>query len=48
MNLTIGSTHSLAVNTKGKVYAWGWNDNGQCGKPINNTEIMVRQSSKSA
>lgn len=28
MSLSIGSTHSIAVNSKGKVYAWGWNDNG--------------------
>jgi alpha-tubulin suppressor-like RCC1 family protein len=23
-----GSAHSIAVNQRGKLYAWGWNDNG--------------------
>ena len=28
MSIQTGETHSLAVNTKGKVFTWGWNDNG--------------------
>jgi alpha-tubulin suppressor-like RCC1 family protein len=23
-----GSAHTIAVNQRGKLYAWGWNDNG--------------------
>ncbi len=30
LKLTVGTTHSFACNAKGKAYAWGWNDNGQC------------------
>jgi alpha-tubulin suppressor-like RCC1 family protein len=29
--LNAGSFHSLAVTTKGRVYAWGWNGQGQLG-----------------
>ena len=29
--LSLGSTHTLAVNNKGKLFSWGWNDRGQCG-----------------
>jgi len=25
------STHSAAINSKGKVFFWGWNNNSQCG-----------------
>ena len=32
MTITAGQTHSMVVNSKGKVFAWGWNDNGQCAK----------------
>ena len=28
MNVSAGQTHSLMINTKSKVYVWGWNDNG--------------------
>lgn len=28
MNVSNGQTHSMAVNSKGKVFVWGWNDNG--------------------
>lgn len=28
MSLSTGSTHCMAVNSKGRVFAWGWNDNG--------------------
>ena len=27
----IGNCHSMLLNTEGKVYAWGWNNYGQCG-----------------
>jgi len=32
MKIELGATHTMAVNLKGKVYCWGWNDNGQCAK----------------
>lgn len=29
--ISIGDGHSLAINSKGKVFTWGWNQKGQCG-----------------
>lgn len=34
MALSAGNSHTMIVNSKSKVYVWGWNDNGQCAKPI--------------
>eukprot|EP00347_Sterkiella_histriomuscorum_P008181 403346072 len=49
MQLQVGSTHTLAINQKGRLYCWGWNDNGQCAKNINEqSEVIIRQSSKAA
>lgn len=37
-----GATHTMAVNQKGRVYCWGWNDNGQCGKnPFEVSEVTI-------
>jgi alpha-tubulin suppressor-like RCC1 family protein len=30
-HISAGSSHSLAVTTQGRVYAWGWNGEGQLG-----------------
>lgn len=39
----------MACTGKGKMYNWGWNDNGQCGKdPMYVDEIIVKHSSKFA
>ena len=27
----VGNCHSMALNSEGKVYTWGWNNFGQCG-----------------
>ena len=27
----IGNCHSIALNSEGKIYTWGWNNFGQCG-----------------
>ena len=27
----VGNCHSMALNSEGKVYTWGWNNYGQCG-----------------
>ena len=43
-----GSTHTVAINQKGKLYAWGWNDNGQCAKDSNISEINTNDHSKKA
>ena len=49
MSMQTGSTHTVAINQKGKVYAWGWNDNGQCAKnSYEHSEVIVKQSAKSA
>ena len=29
--ISIGEGHSLAINSRGKVYTWGWNNKSQCG-----------------
>jgi myosin-5 len=31
MDVVIGSCHSIAVTSRGKVFVWGWSDKGQCG-----------------
>lgn len=32
----------MAVNQRGKLYAWGWNENGQCAKnPDDATEMSI-------
>lgn len=49
MKLLVGTSHSFACNGRGKSYAWGWNDNGQCGQnPLLVDEIIVKNSSKVA
>ena len=49
MKLIVGTTHSFACNGRGKAYAWGWNDNGQCAQnPLIHDEIIVKNSSKPA
>ena len=37
MSLQHGDSHTLAVNSRGKVFTWGWNDSGHCGKPESET-----------
>ena len=34
--ISVGNTHSIVLNSKSKVFGFGWNDNGQCGQPFNN------------
>ena len=36
-SISIGGHHSLIRNNKGKVYSFGWNNNGQCGVDIEST-----------
>ena len=43
MSVSTGSAHTMVVNSKGKVYTWGWNDNGQCGKPPCIPEVTLNQ-----
>lgn len=46
MSVSAGTSHSLIVNSKGKVFAWGWNDNGQCAQPSHAVdEVILNQSS---
>ena len=30
LNIKIGETYSCLLNSKGKIYSFGWNENGQC------------------
>ena len=43
MSVSVGQTHTMIVNSKGKVFSWGWNDNGQCAKPPQVNEIILNQ-----
>jgi alpha-tubulin suppressor-like RCC1 family protein len=29
-----GSCHTMTINSKGRVFSWGWNNYGQCGQPM--------------
>ena len=42
MSLSIAQSHSLAVNSKGKIFTWGWNDNGQCAKDSMILEVAIK------
>ena len=33
--IELGNSHTAILNSKGKVYTYGWNNNAQCGVPIN-------------
>lgn len=49
MFLSVGQSHSLASTGRGKVYAWGWNDNGQCARdPYLLDEVVIKESIRSA
>ena len=49
MQVEIGTSHSMAVSGKGKLYSWGWNDNGQCAKdPSIIDEVVIKDSSRVA
>eukprot|EP00351_Strombidinopsis_sp_SopsisLIS2011_P000459 CAMPEP_0116886726 /NCGR_PEP_ID=MMETSP0463-20121206/20674_1 /TAXON_ID=181622 /ORGANISM="Strombidinopsis sp, Strain SopsisLIS2011" /LENGTH=120 /DNA_ID=CAMNT_0004547631 /DNA_START=1628 /DNA_END=1990 /DNA_ORIENTATION=+ len=49
MHVQIGTSHSMAVSGKGKLYCWGWNDNGQCAKDPNIIdEVVIKDSSRVA
>ena len=40
-----GGAHALAVDTDGALYAWGWNQYGQCGlgaESVGSTELLPR------
>jgi alpha-tubulin suppressor-like RCC1 family protein/protocatechuate 3,4-dioxygenase beta subunit len=37
--IAAGEFHSLAVDTSGQVYAWGWNQHGQIGDDSNTTRL---------
>ena len=37
--IKLGNCHSMAINSRGKVYSWGWNNYGQCGVDPSLSEI---------
>lgn len=45
MDVSAGLTHTMIINSKGKVFSWGWNDNGQCAKPSQINEVILGQQS---
>ena len=38
--LSIGYEHGLAINTSKELYAWGWNEHGNCG--LGNTDNVLQ------
>lgn len=49
MQVQVGTCHSVAVSGKGKLYSWGWNDNGQCAKDPNIIdEVVIKDNSRVA
>jgi hypothetical protein len=32
--IKVGSFHSMAINNKGALFSWGWNNYGQCGLSV--------------
>ena len=42
--MSLGSMHTLAINGKGKIYSWGWNDKGQCCHPPEEVEMKEIQA----
>jgi alpha-tubulin suppressor-like RCC1 family protein len=42
--IAAGGVHSLALDSFGNVWAWGWNEFGQLGSNIGNTAIPVRNN----
>jgi alpha-tubulin suppressor-like RCC1 family protein len=38
--IAVGDCHTVAVNNKGKVFTFGWNNFGQCGVPTNSKKIF--------
>ncbi|MCQ2820475.1 MAG: hypothetical protein MJ252_24695 [archaeon] len=41
--LAVGGQHTLLVNSKGKVFSFGWNNYGQCGVPISSSILPTSQ-----
>ena len=41
--ISLGGQHCLILNSKGKVYSFGWNNEGQCGFPKNSTVILRQE-----
>ncbi|CAI2359384.1 unnamed protein product [Moneuplotes crassus] len=47
--ISLGSTHTLAVNSKSKLYSWGWNEFGQLGtSPDEEMKREIRQGVSAA
>ena len=40
MDIAVGNCHTLAVTSRGKVFAWGWNDKYQCGTSGNRPRLV--------
>jgi alpha-tubulin suppressor-like RCC1 family protein len=39
--IALGCAHTIGLNSKGKVYGFGWNNYGQCGIPINCMILLI-------
>ena len=40
---SLGSMHTMVINSKGKMYSYGWNDKGQCCHSPDEVEIKELQ-----
>ncbi|VDQ06727.1 unnamed protein product [Trichobilharzia regenti] len=38
-NIACGSEHSLAVDSNGKLWVWGWDEHGMCGVGENSSQV---------
>jgi alpha-tubulin suppressor-like RCC1 family protein len=49
MQMQVGGSHTVAATGRGILFAWGWNDNGQCAQDVDLfDEVVVRNSSQEA
>lgn len=46
--ISLGSSHTLCLSNKGKVYSFGWNNYGQCGIPVKSTIISKKELEESS
>jgi alpha-tubulin suppressor-like RCC1 family protein len=46
--ISLGTSHTVCVNNKSKIFAWGWNEASQCAKnPYEYETVEMGVNSKS-
>lgn len=41
--MSLGTSHTVCLSSKGKAYSFGWNNFGQCGVPVKSTIISKKE-----